>query len=81
MGTAVDESCFSIECDPDSLRDPCRPLRIDGVRPGDGYGLCQVLSTALDKMIIGMRKRRWPKLSGEGVGLDYSLSGASGRAS
>jgi hypothetical protein len=59
----------------DCLRDLRTPLRIDEVRPGDGYGLSQVLSAALYKMIIGMHARWWQKLCGEGATLDYSRSG------
>jgi len=59
----------------DCLRDLRTPLRIDQVKPGDGYGLSQVLSAALYKMIIGMHKRWWQKFSGEGADPDYSLSG------
>ena len=59
----------------DCLRDLRTPLRIADVSAGDGYALSQVLSAALYKMIIGMHKRWWQKLSGEGAALDYSLSG------
>ena len=59
----------------DCLRDLRSPRRIDQVSPGDAYGLSQVLSGALYKMIIGMHNRWWQKLSGEGAALDYALSG------
>ncbi len=65
------QAYLSLDC----LRDMRSPLCIDGVDPGDGYGLSQVLSAALYKMITGMHKRWWQKFSGEGAALDYSLSG------
>jgi len=59
----------------DCLRDLRSPLRIKDVPSGDAYGLSQVLSAALYKMIIGMHNRWWQKLCGEGAPLHYSHSG------
>ena len=71
IGEEFGQVRFNLDC----LRDLRSPSRIDDVSPGDGYALSQVLSAALYKMIIGMHKRWWQKLSGEGAALDYSLSG------
>ena len=71
LAEELGQEYFSLDC----LRDLRSPLRIADVSPGDGYGLSQVLSAALYKMIIGMHKRWWQKFSGEGAALDYSLSG------
>jgi len=73
IGEEFGQARYNLDC----LRDLRSGLRIDDVSPGDGYayGLGQVLSAALYKMIIGMHKRWWQKLSGEGAALDYSLSG------
>ncbi len=65
------QAYLSLDC----LRDLRSPLGIADVDPDDGYGLSQVLSAALYKMIIGMHKRWWKKFSGEGAALDYSQSG------
>jgi hypothetical protein len=71
IGEEFGQARYNLDC----LRDLRSPLRIDEVKPGDGYGLSQVLSAALYKMIIGMHKRWWQKFSGEGAALDYSQSG------
>jgi len=65
------QAYLSLDC----LRDLRSPLGINDVDSDDGYGLSQVLSAALYKMITGMHKRWWQKFSGEGAALDYSLSG------
>ena len=71
IGEEFGQARYNLDC----LRDLRSPLRIDEVSPRDGYGLSQVLSAALYKMIIGMHKRWWQKFSGEGAALDFSRSG------
>ena len=66
IGEEFGQARLNLDC----LRDLRSPLCIDDVSPGDGYGLSQVLSAALYKMIIGMHNRWWQKFSGEGAALD-----------
>jgi hypothetical protein len=71
IGEEFGQARYNLDC----LRDLRSPLCIDDVSPGDGYGLSQVLSAALYKMIIGMHNRWWQKFSGEGADPEFSRSG------
>jgi len=73
--SSIGEEFGQVRHNLDCLRDLRSTKRIDQVDRRDGYGLSQVLSAALYKMIIGMHNRWWQKFSGEGAPLDYSESG------